>query len=136
MTGPVSVVDCEFVASRRTFCGIILAIPEDVREIIYLRIAIARSERGEIEAPLDQLQNGTGFVFSALDRAPLNFKREKSVNLQVVQFTPQQKVSISAEHFIEHVSASDLCDKHKLHPTLFYKWQKAVATISPKLTFL
>jgi transposase len=23
------------------------------------------------------------------------------------------------------VPVSDLCDKHKLHPTLFYQWQKA-----------
>jgi len=41
------------------------------------------------------------------------------------QFTPQQKVAILREHLIEHVPVSDLCDKHKLHPTLFYQWQKA-----------
>ena len=41
------------------------------------------------------------------------------------QFTPQQKVSILREHLVEHVPVSDLCDKHQLHPTLFYQWQKA-----------
>ncbi len=41
------------------------------------------------------------------------------------QFTPQQKVAILREHLIEQVPVSDLCDKHKLHPTLFYQWQKA-----------
>src|SRR6476659_2361503 len=39
------------------------------------------------------------------------------------QFTPQQKVAILREHLVEHVPVSDLCDK--LHPTLFYQWQKA-----------
>jgi len=39
--------------------------------------------------------------------------------------TPQQKVAILREHLVEHVPVSDLCDKHKLHPTLFYQWQKA-----------
>ena len=41
------------------------------------------------------------------------------------QFTPQQKVAILREHLVERVPVSDLCDKHKLHPTLFYQWQKA-----------
>jgi transposase len=40
-------------------------------------------------------------------------------------FTPQQKVAILREHLVEHVPVSDLCDKHKLHPTVFYQWQKA-----------
>ena len=41
------------------------------------------------------------------------------------QLTPQQKVAILREHLIEQVPVSDLCDKHKLHPTLFYQRQKA-----------
>jgi transposase len=41
------------------------------------------------------------------------------------QFSPQQKVAILREYLVEHVPVSDLCDKHKLHPTLFYQWQKA-----------
>ncbi|MDQ3625307.1 MAG: transposase, partial [Verrucomicrobiota bacterium] len=41
------------------------------------------------------------------------------------QYTPQQKVAILREHLIEHAPVSDLCDKHQIHPTLFYQWQKA-----------
>jgi len=41
------------------------------------------------------------------------------------QFTPQEKVAVLREHLVEHVPVSDLCDKHKLHPTVFYQWQKA-----------
>ena len=29
------------------------------------------------------------------------------------------------EHLVENVPVSDLCDKHKLYPTLFYGWRKA-----------
>lgn len=39
-------------------------------------------------------------------------------------FTPEQKVNILREHFIERVPISDVCDKHHIQPTLFYQWQK------------
>lgn len=39
-------------------------------------------------------------------------------------YTPEEKVAILRMHLIEHVPVSDLCDKHKIHPTLFYGWQK------------
>lgn len=39
-------------------------------------------------------------------------------------FTPEQKVNILREHLVERVPVSDLCDKHHIHPTLFYQWQK------------
>jgi transposase len=39
-------------------------------------------------------------------------------------FTPEQKVNILREHLIERVPVSDVCDKHQIHPTLFYQWQK------------
>jgi len=42
------------------------------------------------------------------------------------QIMPQQKVAILREHLIEQVPVSDLWDKHKLHPTLFYQWQKSL----------
>ena len=38
--------------------------------------------------------------------------------------TPEQKVSIIRAHLIDKVPVSDLCDKHKIHPTQFYTWQK------------
>ena len=48
------------------------------------------------------------------------------------QFSPQQKVAILREHLVEHVPVSDLCDKHKLHPTLFFQWQKAFLRTEPR----
>ena len=41
------------------------------------------------------------------------------------QYSPEQKVAILREHLIEHTPVSDLCDKHQIHPTLFYQWQKS-----------
>ncbi|HWH68597.1 MAG TPA: transposase [Candidatus Sulfotelmatobacter sp.] len=40
------------------------------------------------------------------------------------KFTPQDKAAIVREHLVEKVPVSDLCDKHGLKPTLFYRWQK------------
>ena len=40
------------------------------------------------------------------------------------KFTPQDKAAILREHLIEKVPVSNLCDKHGLKPTLFYRWQK------------
>jgi transposase len=39
-------------------------------------------------------------------------------------FTPEQKVSIIRQHLLDRVPVSDLCDKHGLQPTIFYRWQK------------
>ena len=39
-------------------------------------------------------------------------------------FSGEEKVRILRRHLIDKVPVSDLCDKHGLHPTLFYKWQK------------
>ena len=36
----------------------------------------------------------------------------------------QEKTAILREHLINKVPVSDLCDRHGLHPTLFYRWQK------------
>ena len=41
------------------------------------------------------------------------------------QVHPATESGHLTEHLVEHVPVSDLCDKHKLHPTLFYQWQKA-----------
>lgn len=38
--------------------------------------------------------------------------------------TPEQKVAIIKQHLVDKVPISDLCDQHKLNPTLFYKWLK------------
>lgn len=40
------------------------------------------------------------------------------------RFSPEEKVRILREHFIEKVPVSELCDKNEVQPTLFYRWQK------------
>jgi transposase len=40
-------------------------------------------------------------------------------------FTPEQKVAILREHFLDKVPVSDLCEKHGIAVTLFYNWQKS-----------
>ncbi len=40
------------------------------------------------------------------------------------RFTAQEKVAILRLHLLEHVAISDLCDRHGIHPTMFYRWQK------------
>ncbi len=40
------------------------------------------------------------------------------------QYSPEQKISILREHLVEKVSVPDVCDKHGLQPSVFYRWQK------------
>ena len=39
-------------------------------------------------------------------------------------YTPEGKVGILRRHLLEQVPISELCDKHGLQPTVFYRWQK------------
>ena len=39
-------------------------------------------------------------------------------------YTAEEKVAILREHLLEKVPISDLCEKHGMHPTMFYRWQK------------
>jgi transposase-like protein len=39
-------------------------------------------------------------------------------------YTPAEKVAILRRHLIDKVPVSDLCDEHRLSPTLFYAWQR------------
>ena len=39
--------------------------------------------------------------------------------------TPEQKVAILKKHLLEGVPLSELCDQYGLHPSLFYRWQRA-----------
>lgn len=39
-------------------------------------------------------------------------------------YSPEEKVAILRKHLLEQVPVSELCDQCKLHPTLFYRWQK------------
>ena len=40
------------------------------------------------------------------------------------QYAPEEKVGILRRHLLEQVPISELCDKHGLQPTVFYRWQK------------
>src|SRR5262245_43955481 len=46
------------------------------------------------------------------------------MNRQRRHFTPEQKVAVLREHFLDKVPVSDLCEKHGIGVTLFYCWQK------------
>ncbi len=39
-------------------------------------------------------------------------------------YTADEKVNIIRKHLLEKVPISDLCEQHKLQPTVFYRWQK------------
>ena len=39
-------------------------------------------------------------------------------------YTPEEKVAILRRHLLEQVPISELCDKQRLQPTVFYRWQK------------
>ena len=47
------------------------------------------------------------------------------MSAQRKHYTSQQKVSILRRHLLDGVAVSDLCDEYALHPTQFYRWQKA-----------
>lgn len=39
-------------------------------------------------------------------------------------YTPKEKVAIIKQHLVEHASVSELSEKHKLQPAVFYRWLK------------
>lgn len=39
-------------------------------------------------------------------------------------YSGEEKIRILKEHLVNGVAVSELCDKHKIHPTLFYRWQQ------------
>lgn len=49
------------------------------------------------------------------------------------QYSPSEKAAILREHLIDHLPVSDVCEKHGIHPTLFYQWQKALFENLPSL---
>jgi transposase-like protein len=40
------------------------------------------------------------------------------------RFTGQEKVSLLREHLLEGATVSDVCDRHGVNPTQFYRWQQ------------
>lgn len=49
------------------------------------------------------------------------------------KFTPEQKASILREHLLDKTPVSDLCDKHGIRPTVFYRWQREMFENAPRL---
>ena len=47
--------------------------------------------------------------------------------------TAEEKTAILRDHLINKVPVSDLCDKHGVHPTQFYRWQKSMFESMPSL---
>jgi len=39
-------------------------------------------------------------------------------------FAAKEKMAILRRHLLEQVPVSELCDEYRIHPTLFYRWQK------------
>ena len=39
-------------------------------------------------------------------------------------YTAQEKLSILREHLLDGVPLSQVCEKYRLAPTVFYRWQK------------
>ena len=40
------------------------------------------------------------------------------------RFTSEEKIAILRRHLLEGTPVSDLCDKHGIGPSMFYRWQK------------
>ena len=39
-------------------------------------------------------------------------------------YPADEKVAIVRMHLLEKAPVSDLCDRYRLHPTMFYRWQR------------
>jgi transposase len=50
--------------------------------------------------------------------------KEMTMTKRRRKFTAQEKVAILREQLIDKTPVSDVCDKHGLNPTVFYRWQK------------
>ncbi|MFC1601897.1 transposase [Candidatus Sumerlaeota bacterium] len=44
-------------------------------------------------------------------------------------FTAVQKAAVLREHLLDKIPVSELCEKHNLQPTVFYRWQKEMLRI-------
>ena len=40
------------------------------------------------------------------------------------RYNGREKVRILREHLIDRQAVSDVCERHGLNPTMFYRWQK------------
>ena len=47
------------------------------------------------------------------------------------RFSAEEKAKILRLHLLERTPISEVCEKHGIHPTLFYQWQKALFENAP-----
>ena len=58
-----------------------------------------------------------------------NFERRFPMSKKIrKRFSAQLKVAILRLHPLERTPISDQCGRHGIHPTMFYRWQKVLAT--------
>jgi transposase len=43
-----------------------------------------------------------------------------------IRWGREEKAKILRLHLLEQVPISEICEKHGIHPTMFYQWQKAL----------
>jgi len=46
-------------------------------------------------------------------------------------FTPEQKADLLRRHIVDKVPVSDICNEHKLQPSVFYDWLKLLVAQAP-----
>jgi len=46
-------------------------------------------------------------------------------------FTPEQKADILRRHIIDKVPVSQICNEHKLQPSVFYDWLRLLVAQAP-----
>jgi transposase-like protein len=46
-------------------------------------------------------------------------------------FTPEQKAELLRRHIIDKVPVSEICNEHKLQPSVFYDWLKLLVAQAP-----
>jgi transposase len=49
---------------------------------------------------------------------------DNSMNNERKPYTAPDKVAVLRLRFLEKQPVSDRCDQYRIHPTLFYRWQK------------
>lgn len=49
-------------------------------------------------------------------------KQSKQAEQSRRPFTPEQKAQLLRRHLVDKVPVSQLCDEHKLQPSVFYYW--------------
>lgn len=46
-------------------------------------------------------------------------------------YTPEQKAALLRRHLVDKVPVSNLCNEHKLQPSVFYQWLKQLFDKAP-----